>query len=60
MFKDISGIILTPGNKGEYCLGNGLHYDKTGKRIPVCCDECDFLACCTKENCDCNNCNIYE
>jgi len=41
---------LTPGNAGRDCLGNGEHYGPDGKRITSCCDECDYLICCTKDD----------
>ena len=41
MIIDITGIELIPGNNGNDCPGNGEHYDKKGKRIDCCCDECD-------------------
>lgn len=44
MIKDISGIILIPGNKGADCPGNGLH-----PGIECCCDECDYMVCCFAE-----------
>ncbi len=55
MIIDVTGIVLTPGNGGEKCLGNGKHYDN-GEMIECCCDECDYLMCCVYP-CDCNNCN---
>lgn len=46
MIIDVTGIALTPGNGGEYCLGNGEHRDKNGNLIDCCCDECDwYLEC---------------
>ena len=50
---------LTPGNKGKDCLYNGMHYDKQGNLIPICCDECDFLLCCVSEENDCCNCAVF-
>ncbi len=41
MIIDITGTILTPGNGGKDCLGNGIHDD-----IECCCDECDYMRCC--------------
>lgn len=41
MIIDITGIILTPGNGGNDCLGNGEHTDENGNLIECCCDECD-------------------
>ncbi len=47
---DISGVILTPGNHGKNCKGNGYHKSKLGKTIECCCDECDyFLECYLKK-----------
>lgn len=48
MIIDISGVILTPGNGGNDCLGNGEHTDKNGKKIECCCDECDYALCCVE------------
>lgn len=53
MIIDITGIELTPANGGKYCKGNGKHFDEQGKLIECCCDECDYLLCCTSET----NCN---
>ena len=47
MIIDITGIELTPGRGGRYCLGNGDHYDRYGNWMGCCCDECDYLVCCT-------------
>ena len=44
MIVDITGTILTPGNLGKDCLGNGEH-----PGVECCCDECDYLKCCTEE-----------
>ena len=47
MIIDITGTVLIPGDCGKNCPG----------RI-ICCDECDFLACCL-DNFDkksCENC----
>lgn len=41
---------LTPGNAGRDCLGNGAHYNPKGELIAVCCDECDYQICCTKDD----------
>lgn len=41
MIIDITGINLTPGNRGKDCLGNGLH-----EGYECCCDECDYQLCC--------------
>ncbi len=55
MIIDVTGIELTPGNKGKDCLGNGESYDEKGNLIPICCDECEYLLCCTEKT-DCNKC----
>jgi len=58
MIFDVSGIELIPGYNGKDCPGNGLNI-----LIECCCDECDFLKCCTDENFseeDCKFCNEYE
>ena len=46
MIIDILGMILTPGEEGKNCLGNGEHRDDNGKLIECCCDECDYYCCC--------------
>ena len=38
MILDVTGIELTPGNGGEYCLGNGECMDEKGEWIECCCD----------------------
>ena len=50
MIRDVTGIRLTPGDFGNDCLGDGRHFDKKGKRIECCCDECGYLMCCTDKN----------
>ena len=45
MIVDITGTILTPGNLGADCLGNGTHKD-----IDCCCDECDYMMCCIESH----------
>lgn len=40
---DVTGIELTPGNFGKYCLGNGTHFDEKGKLLECCCDECGYM-----------------
>lgn len=62
MIIDITGVELTPGNRGKDCLGNGEHRDSNGNIIECCCDECDYLICCTvlrwKKHClKCENIN---
>ncbi len=56
MIIDITGIELTPGNNGEDCKGNGKHLDEYGNRIECCCDECDYLLCCTSDKANCSEC----
>lgn len=41
MIIDTTGIVLTPGNFGKDCMGNGKH-----EGIECCCDECDYAQCC--------------
>ena len=50
---DITGVVLTPGNGGRDCLGNGEHPE-----IECCCDECDYMQCCleNEDNRRCGNC----
>ena len=50
MIIDATGIELTPGKFGEYCLGNGKHIGEDGNVIECCCDECNYLLCCIDEN----------
>ena len=38
-------ITLIPGNNGDHCPGNG-----------ECCDECDYLICCTNDHGLCDKC----
>lgn len=56
MIVDITGIELTPGNRGRDCLGNGRHLDEQGNRIECCCDECDYYLCCISSTDECENC----
>ena len=51
---DISGTILIPGNNGKDCPGNG----ETQNNIECCCDECNYLMCCTElhNSCECLYC----
>ena len=42
MLMDITGTILFPGNAGKDCPGNG-----EAAEVECCCDECDYLICCT-------------
>ena len=43
MIVDITGVELIPGNLGKDCPGNGSNPD-----VECCCDECDYLLCCTE------------
>ncbi len=58
MIIDVTGIVLTPGNCGVNCLGNGEHTDKEGNLLECCCDECSYLMCCLPEHSEdkCINC----
>ena len=42
----IDNELLTPGNYGIDCIGNGEHYDNDGNIIECQCDECDFMIGC--------------
>ncbi len=55
MIIDVTEIELTPGNNALDCLGNGSHFDKYGRLIDICCDECDYFLCCF-EYVSCDNC----
>lgn len=46
MIIDVTGIMLSPGNGGVDCPGNGLHKDPAGNTIECCCNECNYLLCC--------------
>ena len=50
MIIDITGIELTPGNRGENCKGNGLYLDRNGKIIECCCEECNYMLCCLEKH----------
>ncbi len=52
MVRDNTGIILTPGNNGTDCIGNGQHYDESGSLIECRCDECDYALCCVENACE--------
>ena len=45
MIIDNTGTILTPGNAGKACLGNG---EQMG--IECCCDGCDYMICCLESH----------
>jgi len=46
IYCDEGDIVLTPGNGGRDCLGNGEHCGQDGNPIMMRCDECDYLICC--------------
>ena len=67
MIIDVTGVELTPGNFGKDCLGNGEHFDENGNLIECCCEECDYLLCCTSTKyypecvkCGAENCPNYK
>lgn len=47
---DSTGVLLTPSERGEKCLGNGKCVDADGNEIECCCDECDYLMYCFPDN----------
>lgn len=49
MIIDVTGVILTPGNAGDDCLGNGEHVNENGQPIERCCEECDYYLICFPE-----------
>jgi len=55
---DITGTVLHPGNWGVNCMGNGTVYNEQGELIECCCDECDYLRCCSlpMEEVPCQDC----
>ena len=62
MIIDITGTVLTPGNGGRDCLGNGQHMDMLGNPVECCCDECDYMLCCLEtHNSDaCKTCGDFQ
>lgn len=50
MIIDVTGVELIPGNRGKDCPGDGSYIDEQGEPIECCCDECDYMKCCTKEH----------
>ena len=50
MIVDVTGVVLTPGDNGRFCLGNGKYYDENGEKIECCCDECSYMLCCLPEH----------
>ncbi len=60
MIIDITGVELTPGNNGEDCKGNGKYQDSYGNLIECCCDECDYLLCCTLDKVKCSECTDID
>lgn len=59
MIIDVTGTVLTPGNDGKDCLGNGSHYDEFGNLIEICCEQCDYFLCCNAKN-NKLNCEVCE
>lgn len=59
---DESKMKLIPGNFGKDCPANGLYIDEDGELIECCCDECDYLMCCTEEliESECKRCKNRE
>lgn len=49
-------VVLAPGNNGQHCLYNGEHSDSDGNNIEICCDQCDYLICCTNFDGLCDKC----
>ncbi len=47
---DVTGVVLLPGAFGRDCCGNGSHFASNGDAIECCCDECDYLKCCTDDD----------
>ena len=45
MIIDVTGVVLTPGNNGDDCLGNWEHEE-------CCCDECAYMLCCVQNEGD--------
>lgn len=50
MIIDVTGVVLTPGNHGKDCLGNGEHFDEDSYMYELCCDECDYMMCCFSDD----------
>ncbi len=59
MIIDVTGTVLTPGNDGKDCLGNGSHYDEFGNLLEICCEQCDYFLCCNAKNNE-FNCEVCE
>ena len=62
MILDVTGVELIPGNEGRDCPGNGEHIDRNGELIECCCDECDYMLCCTDVMWDvyCAECSVQS
>lgn len=62
MIIDVTGTVLTPGEKGKSCFGNGEHLNGRGKTIECCCDECDYMMCCDESHdmAECEDCYDSE
>ena len=61
MILDVTGIQLIPGNKGADGPGNGEYIDSSGRIVECCCDECDYMMCCSEIHREevCNICTDY-
>ena len=46
--KNIKYLVLVPGNFGDDCPANGIHYDKEGHLIDFFCDSCPFWEQCER------------
>ena len=57
MLRDVTGCILIPGNQGMDCPANGMDAEEE-----CCCEECDYLLCCTDMEYPkmCRNCTVWE
>lgn len=51
--KTVKFLELVPGNFGDDCPANGIHYDEEGHLIDFFCDSCPFWEQC--ERCDEND-----
>lgn len=46
--KNTKDLVLVPGNFGDDCPSNGIHYDKEGNLIDFFCDNCPFWEQCER------------
>ena len=51
---------LVPGNFGEDCPSNGIHYDEDGRLIDFFCDSCPFWEQCERDDCTEKTCAIQH